>query len=329
MNKSMSRKKIRGNGAANAVSRYSKLMQNLDAHLFNQNWYEVDTSKIISKKEKYNFVDLFAGAGGLSLGFVQANFNKVLSNEINPFASATVKRNFPNSVHIGKAIEKATDEEILNVVGGRTIHVLIGGPPCQGFSVAGLRREDDPRNVMFLQFLRIAKLLQPHYVLMENVPGIITIKKGRVKEAILSEFESAGYPGCSVRILEAATYGVPQLRTRAIFIANKFSLKNPYPKPLLSRENYIPIEDAISDLISVGREPSINHEWTDHSKVMIERISKIPAGGSLYETYQDAYKRQYLGVPSMTIKENHGGTHLHPILDRCISAREMARLQTF
>ena len=91
----------------------------------------------------------------------------------------------------------------------------------------------------------------------------------------------------------------------------------------------MPIEDAIGDLPDWERIPSLNHEWTRHSKEFEKRISKVPPGGSLYETFMDAYKRQYRGVPSMTIKENHGGTHIHPTLDRCISAREMARLQSF
>jgi DNA (cytosine-5)-methyltransferase 1 len=106
-------------------------------------------------------------------------------------------------------------------------------------------------------------------------------------------------------------------------------MKNPYPKAQLLPHQYKPIESAISDLPEWTPLSEINHEWTRHSVEYMERIAKVPPGGSLYETYLDAFKRQYPGKPSMTVKENHGGTHIHPYLNRVISAREMARLQTF
>jgi DNA (cytosine-5)-methyltransferase 1 len=318
-------------GSKDAISRYSKLKTALDNDLFNQNWEVVDTVKLKDRgiDREYNFVDLFSGAGGISLGFKNANFKKLMSVEIDPDASGTIAKNFPESEHFNREIEKVTDKEILEAVGGNEVHVVCGGPPCNGFSVAGLRKPEDPRNQLFHQFVRFVKLLEPSYVMMENVPGILTMSKGRVKCEILHQFKDAGYNGMSVRILEAANFGVPQLRTRAIFIANKHGLRNPYPKEIFDRENYIAIESAISDLMDVGRSPDINHEWTEHTKNFEERISKVKPGESLYESYRDAFKRQHLGVPSMTIKENHGGTHIHPILNRVISAREMARLQTF
>ena len=164
---------------------------------------------------------------------------------------------------------------------------------------------------------------------MENVPGILTIKNGAVKKAICDAFAAIGYPHISIAILESADYGVPQIRPRAIFIANRFEKSNPYPKVQLAMENYKPIESAIFDLPAYTPIPEINHQWTRHSQEYMERLAKVPPGGSLYETYVDAFKRQYPGKPSMTIKENHGGTHIHPYLNRVISAREMARLQTF
>jgi len=164
---------------------------------------------------------------------------------------------------------------------------------------------------------------------MENVPGILTMKDGKIKQAIFEQFESIGYSNISVVILESAAYGVPQIRPRAIFIANRLELQNPYPKPQLQPEQYQPIELAICDLPEYTPIPEINHEWTRHSPEYMQRIEQVPPGGSLYETYLDAFKRQYPGKPSMTIKENHGGTHIHPYLNRVISAREMARLQSF
>jgi len=206
---------------------------------------------------------------------------------------------------------------------------VCGGPPCQGFSVAGYRNPRDKRNLLFKQFIRVAKLMKPWFLLMENVPGILTMSNGQVKDTIIKAFEEIGYPNVSVRILEAAKYGVPQYRSRAIFIGNRFGMENPYPKEILSEGSYKPIESAIMDLKGHPRDASINHEWTKHSKDYEKRIAKVKPGASLYDTFRDAFKRQRLGEPAMAVKENHGGTHIHPVLNRVISAREMARLQTF
>lgn len=277
----------------------------------------------------YNFIDLFCGAGGFTQGLVQVKFNPVASVEISPIASATHQRNFPNSHHFLGDIYEFNSIEWLEKVNLPPIHLVVGGPPCQGFSVAGKRNPDDPRNNLFKEFIRVVSEIRPWYVVMENVPGILTMKDGKIKQAIFEQFESIGYSNISVVILESAAYGVPQIRPRAIFIANRLELQNPYPKPQLQPEQYQPIESAICDLPEYTPIPEINHEWTRHSPEYMQRIEQVPPGGSLYETYLDAFKRQYPGKPSMTIKENHGGTHIHPYLNRVISAREMARLQSF
>lgn len=274
----------------------------------------------------FNVVDLFAGAGGISCGLKRAGFNLVSAVEIVEVAALTHERNFPDCAIHNSDISEYKPKE---ATGGKHIHLVVGGPPCQGFSVAGKRDPNDPRNKLFNEFVRVVGELQPDYFVMENVPGILTMSKGKVREAILEAFESVGYPTVSIAVLEAATFGVPQIRSRAIFIGNRHGLPNPFPAPQLEKQDYVPIESAIGDLPAWKRIPEINHEWTKHSKSFTERISKVGYGESLYETFFDAYKRQYPGLPSMTIKENHGGTHIHPHLDRCISAREMARLQTF
>lgn len=322
-------KRTNGNGTKDAISRYSGLKATLDRDMFNQNHFEVDTKNLEVNGKEYNFVDLFAGAGGLSTGFKQANFNKIFSVELDDDASATLRRNFPESHHFEKPIENLTEDEMDEATNGKKIHVVCGGPPCQGFSVAGLRNPHDPRNQLFKEFVRIVKHLKPMYVVLENVPGILTMQQGGVYKEILEQFAKIGYPNMSVRILEAATFGAPQLRTRAVFIGNRLDRKNPYPKEQYSKEHYKSIESAIDDLKDHPRDASINHEWTAHSKQFEERIAKVPPGGSLYETFRDAYKRQYKGVPSMTAKENHGGTHIHYEKNRVLSARELARLQTF
>ena len=309
--------------------RYSKVQQSLDLDIFNSNWVEIDGSLTCESTKNINFVDLFSGAGGISLGFSNCGMKKILSLETDKDASETIRKNFPESIHIHDQIENVSEKKILALLKNKKIHLVCGGPPCNGFSVAGYRNPDDPRNLYFREFIRFLKIIKPDFFMMENVPGILTMSRGQVKNIVLSEFKNAGYTNTSVRILEAADFGVPQLRSRAIFIGNRHNLKNPYPMRTHSKENYESIESAIDDLVCMQRDPKINHEWTKHSPEFEERIMKVKPGESLYKNYRDAYKRQYLGVPSMAIKENHGGTHIHPILNRVISVREMARLQTF
>lgn len=310
------------------LGRYERLQRELENNNNDPNKIYIDVDNCEELSLQYNFVDLFSGAGGITQGLSQAGFNPVASVEINPIASATHRKNFPNCHHFCGDIQEFKSEDWLQQTNCNQIHVVSGGPPCQGFSVAGKRNPEDPRNRLFYEFIRVVSEIKPWYVVMENVPGILTIKKGKVKQAIFDAFNSIGY-SVSIAILESAAYKVPQIRPRAIFIANRFGLENPYPQAQLLPEQYLSIESAISDLPEYSRIPEINHEWTRHSKEYMKRISKVPPGGSLYKTYADAFKRQYPGKPSMTVKENHGGTHIHPHLNRVISAREMARLQTF
>lgn len=311
------------------LGRYERIQRDLEADERDAYKVYVDVREPENPEASFAFVDLFCGAGGITLGLTQAGFKPVASVEINSIASATHRRNFPQCRHFCGDIHDFNSREWLKAAGSPEVQVVIGGPPCQGFSVAGKRDPNDQRNRLFREFVRVVAEVQPWYVVMENVPGILTMQKGAVREAICKAFQEIGYPHMSVAVLESAAYGVPQIRPRAIFVANRFDLPNPYPKEQLTVQEYRPIESAISDLPAYTPKPDINHEWTRHSPAYMERIAKVPPGGSLYETFYDAFKRQYPGLPSMTIKENHGGTHIHPHLNRVISAREMARLQTF
>ena len=312
-----------------ATSRYSNLRKQLDQAHDNTNWQEIDTSNGSGPIRQPTFVDLFSGAGGMSVGFRNAGFRKLVSVEIDDVASATIRHNFPSSKHFNKPIQDLNNQELDAALDGQTPDVICGGPPCQGFSVAGLRRPDDPRNQLFKEYIRVVRHLQPKFLVMENVPGILTMQDGKVYKEILHQLTEAGYPDVSVRILEAAEYGVPQLRTRAIFIGNRLGLPNPYPAATRQKTSYATIDEAIEDLKHLEFNAAINHHGTTHSKVMEARLAAIPPGGSLYETFRDAWKRQYKGRPSMAIKENHGGVHVHYELNRVLTAREMARLQTF
>lgn len=324
------RQSNRNGGAKDAVSRYSRLKAELDQDLFAKgSWHEVDTRAEADTTCLLTFADLFSGAGGISVGARQAGMRKVLSVEIDSDASHTIRRNFPDSRHLEMPIEKISETVLENAIGSNRVNVVFGGVPCEGFSVAGLRNPNDPRNQLFREFIRVVGHIRPDFVMMENVPGVLSIDQGRVKNEIINQFATIGYPAMSVRILEAAAFGVPQLRPRAIFIANRHGLPNPYPQEIFSRADYRSIESAIDDLKRLNRFEVPNHEWTRHSAGFEHRIASVPPGGSLYKTFRDAFKRQYKGVPSMAVKENHGGCHIHYELNRVLSAREMARLQTF
>ncbi len=311
------------------LGRYQRIQRDLEKNDADPYKIYIDVSNPPIPLSNYTFIDLFCGAGGITQGLVQAGFKPLASAEINPIASETHRNNFPECNHFCGDIAQLNPQNWLKEIDSPEIHLVVGWSPCQGFSVAGKRDPEDPRNRLFYQFVRVVSEIRPWYVVMENVPGILTIQNGDVKAAIIEAFESIGYPHISVAILESAAYGVPQIRPRAIFIANRLGMSNPYPQAQLLPEEYKPIESAIADLPAYTRIPEINHEWTKHSAEYMERIAKVPPGGSLYEKYVDAFKRQYPGKPSMTVKENHGGTHIHPYLNRVISAREMARLQTF
>lgn len=311
------------------LRRYERIQRELVLSETDPHKIFVEVEEGLKADNPYLFMDLFCGAGGMTQGLFQAGFNPVASVEVNPIASATYRRNFPQCNHFCGEIEQFSPDLVLNQLNSSPVHLIVGGPPCQGFSVAGKRDPNDPRNRLFQEFVRVVSQVRPWYVVIENVPGILTLQKGAIKQAICEALEAIGYSNVSIAILESADYGVPQIRPRAIFIANRFGMDNPYPKPQLTSEQYKPIESAISDLPEYTRIPEINHEWTRHSSEYMERIAKVAPGGSLYESYVDAFKRQYPGKPSMTVKENHGGTHIHPYLNRVISAREMARLQSF
>lgn len=318
---------LESNAKSPRLSRYSRLKSGLDARRDPfKVLVEVDPDTEGASDDALKFVDLFSGAGGMTLGFKQAGYQPVASVEINRFAAETHRRNFPTCSHFEGDIHSFDPRPSL---GEEVIHLVIGGPPCQGFSVAGKRDPNDVRNNLFREFVRVVSEVRPRYVVMENVPGILTMKKGQVARDIKEAFAKIGYPDMSVSILESAAFGVPQIRPRAIFIANRLGLPNPFPSPLLEQSGYLPIEGALDGLPAYSPIPAINHEWTRHSEETAARIAAVAPGESLYESFYDAFKRQYPGVPSMTVKENHGGTHIHPYLNRVISAREMARLQTF
>lgn len=180
-------------------------------------------------------VDLFAGAGGLSLGFEQAGFDVVSAVEFDPIHAATHAHNFPHTAVICRDIRELSGSEIRSAagLGRRAIDAVVGGPPCQGFSQIGHRMLDDPRNALVFHFVRLVDELRPRTLVMENVPGMAAGPHAAFVSELVGAFGEIGYRLClPYRILNASSYGVPQDRRRLFLIGARRDVKLPdYPMP--------------------------------------------------------------------------------------------------
>lgn len=219
----------------------------------------------------YKTIDLFAGAGGITEGFRKAGYQCVCANDFDEEAKHTFTFNHPQVPYLLKDIKKLSAQEVLDTAGVQPgdIDVITGGPPCQGFSLAGQRLADDPRNVLFREYIRIAKDIRPKVIFFENVYGILSMQKGKVLEAILAEFREIGYT-CQYKMVNAADYGVPQLRPRFVLIGvSSESIKITFPeirygKDEASRDGqrtlfpsnlkpYLTVKDALSNLPDIDQ----------------------------------------------------------------------------
>ncbi len=201
-------------------------------------------------------VDLFAGAGGLSEGLKQAGFTPVLGLDFDKHAIGTYAANNPSAVAVCKDVKDLSRDEILEAASGREIDLIAGGPSCQGFSTHGKRLEDDPRNFLFREFVRIVREVQPKFFVMENVRGMLTYGRGAFRRDIENAFRRAGYRVTS-GVVCAADFGVPQLRHRILFVGTRLDVEPTLPAPTHSAENdaelfplqrHVSVEEAIGDL---------------------------------------------------------------------------------
>ena len=308
-------------------------------------------------------IDLFAGVGGLSLGFEQAGFNVVLANEYDPEIASAYQMNHPHTQMIVGDITSLDLEETFGKLAGQ-IDVIIGGPPCQGFSQKGQRKTiHDSRNFLFKYYVKVVELVHPKYFLMENVPNLLTAEHGYFQKEIVELFSSIGYQ-LTTGVLNAADYGVPQNRRRAVILG-----KRDHPAPALPEKmsTHVTIWDAIGDLAFLqsgeGTEeqpyPNLpasdyakalrgkmsvlhNHVATNHSKLALERLSLIPQNcGKEMLPHEHLTKSIYSGTWSRMIKDDisvtittrfdtpSSGRFTHPFLNRAITVREAARIQSF
>ena len=309
--------------------------------------------------KKWNAIDLFCGAGGLSYGFEQAGFNILLGIDSDAKALETFERNHDGAKSICGDITNITyQDHIAPLLGGKKIDLIIGGPPCQGFSLSGPRNFNDPRNKLYLSYIRLVQEIQPKAFVIENVPGLVGLFNGEVKDNIIRIFSEMGY-AVTYRILCAADYGVPQNRKRVVFVGVKG--KNAFEYPAIQTEQ-VTCEMALSDLpplvdtlgeavqtyateprnayqkLMRERSDAVhNHIAASHSEKVQYIISLVPDGGNYKDLPQEfresrnfhvAWTRFNSRKPAPTIDTGHR-LHFHYKYNRVPTVRDSARLQSF
>lgn len=260
-----------------------------------------------------NSIDLFAGCGGLSLGFKMAGFHSLLASDIDENCELTFKANFKEVPFIRKDINLISREDIEKVTKGQSVDVIIGGPPCQGFSLANKKRDNnntDPRNQLFYQYLKVLNWVNPRAFVLENVKGLLSMQKGRVIKDIVTCFSDAGY-NVDYKVLKASDFGVPQIRERVIVIGIRKDLDVIPSFPVPQNGNIVTVDEAISDLpqIEAGegqeiasyphppqnkyqelmrRDSSVvlNHIAMRHTPRLVERFKAIKQGQSLIDVWE-------------------------------------------
>lgn len=307
-------------------------------------------------KSKPTIIDLFCGCGGLSYGFIEAGFEVILGIDNWKDAISTFENSHKNAKGIVADLFNQTPDEISKMTSIKDVDVIIGGPPCQGFSIAGKRIIDDERNQLYKSFVSFVKYHQPKVFLMENVPNIVSMGKGVVKDSIIEDFVKLGYT-VVYKVLLASDYGVPQNRRRAFFVGTKNNKEFIFPEP--TTRNPISAKEAISDLSEKSltdgskyktepkseyqkliREKSkgiYNHEITLHSKQTTSIISLVPDGGNYKDLPEELRKTRNVNIawtrlnskkPSFTIDTGHRH-HFHYKYNRVPTVRESARIQSF
>lgn len=318
------------------------------------------------EKMKFKILDLFCGAGGLSYGMHKnPHFETVVALDVNENLAITLKKNMPKvNVVVGDIKETAIKEKVIDLSLKSGVNMIVGGPPCQGYSMKGKKLGlEDPRNFLFIEYLNFVERLQPDVFVIENVKTLLSTSKGWFKEQILSAIERLGY-FVDVGVLKATDFGVPQSRERTIFICSK---KKKINLPLPTVEKPVTVKDAISDLaylnsgegdfeleyttkatseyqklMRANSSKLYNHKASNHAEIAIKKLAMIPP-----EKGKECLPKEMLGKqqfnstwgrlkwdePSPTIDTRFdaasNGTNNHPFLHRAITPREAARLQSF
>jgi DNA (cytosine-5)-methyltransferase 1 len=321
----------------------------------------------VSTKEKKSSkivgVEVFSGAGGLSLGAKWAGIDVRMAIEKDYYAAETYKLNHPETV-----IQNVDIKDIKKIdIEKDSTTLLFGGAPCQGFSTSNQKTRDkkNPSNWLFLEFVRLAKQWKPDWIVFENVRGIVETEKKFFLNEILNSFKEIGYT-CTWKILNASDFGVPQIRSRFFLIGSKRKKEVKFPEA--KNKTKMTVKQAFDDLpklengakddeLEYSRKARTNyakslrknlstctgHLVSKNSESVIERYAYIPQGGnwedipeSLMENYTDRsrchtgiYHRLKEDTPSVTIGNYRKAMLIHPWEDRGLSVREAARLQSF
>lgn len=305
-----------------------------------------------------NVIDLFSGAGGLSYGFESAGFNVLLGIDNDSKALETFELNHNGAKSIcGDITQISYKKDIKPLIGNKEIDVIIGGPPCQGMSLSGPRKFDDPRNKLYLSYIRLVEEIRPKAFVIENVPGLVGLFGGQIKDSIIEKFTDMGYD-IKYQILCAADYGVPQNRKRVVFVGMKKGTYT-YPKPIekkvtcsMALDDLPPLVDTLGEdavpyatsphndyqkLMRVKSKSVRNHIAAEHSEKVKKIISLVPDGGNYKDLPEEfrtsrnfhvAWTRFASNKPAPTIDTGHRH-HFHYKYNRVPTVRECARLQSF
>lgn len=318
------------------------------------------------KTMKFRMLDLFCGAGGFSYGMHKnSNFSTVVALDSDEKAAGTFKNNMPQTkVVVGDITDETVKENIISLSKEYGVNMIIGGPPCQGYSMKGKKMGlNDPRNFLFKEYLNVVRSLKPEIFVIENVKGLLLTSNGWFKDEMLKSIDSLGYI-VKYGVLNAADFGVPQSRERAVFICTKKKMIG-LPEPIVKK--YTTVREAIEDLsyldsgegqfemdyltkpsseyqvlMRLGSKKLYNHKASNHKQVAIDKLKLIPP-----EQGKEALPLELLGNQkfkttwgrlkwddvSPTIDTRFdaasNGTNNHPYLNRAITPREAARLQSF
>lgn len=315
---------------------------------------------------KYKILDLFCGAGGFSYGMDKnPNFETLIALDNDRYAGDTFKKNMPYAdVIIGDINDDIIKEEVVSKAKALGINMIIGGPPCQGYSMKGKKLGlKDPRNFLFREYLNIVERLKPDVFVIENVKGLLLASNGWFKDEIVKTIGELGYI-VEYGILNASDYGVPQARERAIFICSRH---NKVTLPTKTAKKTVTVRDAISDLsylesgegsfeqnyklgvlseyqklMRKGSKQLYNHKASNHKQVAIDKLKMIPPekgkeflpeeliGNQKFKTTWGRLKWDEVSPTIDTrFDASSNGTNNHPYLHRAITPREAARIQSF
>ncbi len=326
------------------------------------------TAKSVKKSTKssrkpnqvLNFIDVFAGAGGLSCGLEQAGMNCILGVDYDKHAMDTFALYHKNAQTYCGDIRKLTKRKLEEMIGDTPVHAVVGGPPCQGFSTVGIGNPSDDRNRLFLEFVRLVRVTRPYFVVMENVTGLVAKKNEDTLKAIFKKFHSLGY-NLNIKVMSAHNYGVPEKRRRTIIIGTRINDEPMYPEMTHGDDHEelanptVTVGDVIFDLADKNGDIHNHDEKAAavKNKMDAKRLARVPEGrGIRYERDELAFlpKSLRLGVDWNTLPENrfrqskyqrldrksagptimtHRHSYFHPVENRYLTAREAAKVQSF